>query len=164
MSAACVDAARTTYLLGGKYAPCSPPAPARAATMPSLVRAVNRGQAGAPDGVFQLDARKTACLMRLAEAGSRRVAALTEENYGRDHHPRCFSVWLAGGGVRPGIVHGTTDDYSYNITEDPVHVHDLNATIMHLLGVDHKKLTHRFQGRDYRLTDIHGHLIKKIMA
>ena len=89
---------------------------------------------------------------------------LTATNYGRDHHPRCFTVFLAGAGVKKGFSLGTTDDYGYNITEDPVHVHDLNATIMHLLGVDHKKLTYRFQGRDYRLTDIHGHLIKKIMA
>jgi hypothetical protein len=89
---------------------------------------------------------------------------LTATNYGRDHHPRCFSVFLAGAGIKKGYSLGATDDYCYNITEDPVHVHDLNATIMHLLGVDHKKLTYRFQGRDYRLTDIHGHLIKKIMA
>ena len=89
---------------------------------------------------------------------------LTATNYGRDHHPRCFSVFLAGAGIKKGFSLGATDDYCYNITEDPVHVHDLNATIMHLLGVDHKKLTYRFQGRDYRLTDIHGHLIKKIMA
>ena len=89
---------------------------------------------------------------------------LTATNYGRDHHPRCFSVFLAGAGIKKGYPLGATDDYCYNSTEDPVHVHDLNATIMHLLGVDHKKLTYRFQGRDYRLTDIHGHLIKKIMA
>ena len=89
---------------------------------------------------------------------------LTATNYGRDHHPRCFTVFLAGAGVKKGFSLGTTDDYCYNVTEDPVHVHDLNATIMHLLGVDHKKLTYRFQGRDYRLTDIHGHLVKKILA
>ena len=89
---------------------------------------------------------------------------LTATNYGRDHHPRCFTVFLAGAGVKKGFSLGATDDYGYNITEDPVHVHDLNATIMHLLGVDHKKLTYRFQGRDYRLTDIHGHLVKKMLA
>ena len=89
---------------------------------------------------------------------------LTATNYGRDHHPRCFTVFLAGAGIKKGVSLGATDDYCYNITEDPVHVHDLNATIMHLLGVDHKKLTYRFQGRDYRLTDIHGHLVKKILA
>jgi len=89
---------------------------------------------------------------------------LTATNYGRDHHPRCFTVFLAGAGVKKGFSLGATDDYCYNITEDPVHVHDLNATIMHLLGVDHKKLTHRFQGRDYRLTDIHGHVVKLILS
>ena len=89
---------------------------------------------------------------------------LTATNYGRDHHPRCFTVFLAGAGVKKGFSLGATDGYCYNITEDPVHVHDLNATIMHLLGVDHKKLTHRFQGRDYRLTDIHGHVVKPILS
>ena len=89
---------------------------------------------------------------------------LTATNYGRDHHPRCFTVFLAGAGIKKGFSLGETDHYCYNITKDPVHVHDLNATIMHLLGVDHKKLTYRFQGRDYRLTDIHGHLVKKILA
>ena len=89
---------------------------------------------------------------------------LTATNYGRDHHPRCFTVFLAGAGVRKGFSLGATDDYGYNITEDPVHVHDLNATIMHLLGVDHKKLTYKFQGRDYRLTDVHGKIVKPILA
>ena len=89
---------------------------------------------------------------------------LTATNYGRDHHPRCFSVFLAGAGVKKGFSLGTTDDFCYNINEDPVHVHDLNATIMHLLGVDHKKLTYPFQGRDFRLTDIHGHVVKKILS
>ena len=90
--------------------------------------------------------------------------ALTETNYGRDHHPRCFTVLLAGAGIKPGMTLGETDDYCYNIVSDPVHVHDLNATILHLLGVDHKKLTYRFQGRDFRLTDIHGDPVKKILA
>ncbi len=89
---------------------------------------------------------------------------LTEANYGRDHHPRCFTVWMAGGGVKPGLTYGATDDYSYNITENPVSVHDLHATILHLLGVDHKKLTYKFQGRYYRLTDVHGNLVKPLLA
>ncbi|BCX48137.1 sulfatase [Haloferula helveola] len=89
---------------------------------------------------------------------------LTRENYGRDHHPRCFTMWLAGAGVRKGVTIGSTDDYSYNIVEDPVHVHDLNATILHLLGVDHEKLVFKYQGRQYRLTDVHGHLVRKAMA
>ncbi|HYR58096.1 MAG TPA: DUF1501 domain-containing protein, partial [Chthoniobacteraceae bacterium] len=84
--------------------------------------------------------------------------------YGRDHHPRCFSVWLAGGGIKPGAQFGETDDYCYNIVRDPVHVHDLNATILRCLGIDHEKLTYRFQGRDFRLTDVHGKVVTGIMA
>ena len=89
---------------------------------------------------------------------------LSPENYGRDHHPRCFSVWLAGGGIKPGLSYGETDDYSYNITENPVHVHDLNATLLHCLGIDHTKLTYRYQGRDFRLTDVHGTVVKDLLA
>jgi uncharacterized protein (DUF1501 family) len=89
---------------------------------------------------------------------------LTATNYGRDHHPRCFSMWLAGGGVKSGFSFGETDDYSYNVIKDPVSVHDLHATIMHLLGIDHKKLTFKFQGRHYRLTDVHGKVVKPILA
>ena len=88
---------------------------------------------------------------------------LTEDNYGRDHHPRCFTVWLAGGGIKPGLTIGETDDFSYNIVRDPVHVHDLNATILHCLGIEHQKLTYRFQGRDFRLTDVHGDVIEQIL-
>lgn len=90
--------------------------------------------------------------------------ALSADNYGRDHHPRCFTTLVTGAGVRKGHVIGQTDDYCYNITEEPVHVHDLNATIMHLLGIDHTRLTYRFQGRDYRLTDIHGNLVRSMLA
>ncbi len=89
---------------------------------------------------------------------------LSETNYGRDHHPRNFPVWLAGGGVKGGITHGETDDFSYNIVRDPVHVHDLNATVLHQLGIDHEKLTYRFQGRDFRLTDVHGKIVREILA
>jgi len=89
---------------------------------------------------------------------------LTAADYGRDHHPRCFSVWLAGGGVKPGTTHGETDDFSYNVAKDPVHVHDLNATLLHCLGLDHTKLTYRHQGRDYRLTDVHGTVVKALLA
>jgi uncharacterized protein (DUF1501 family) len=87
-----------------------------------------------------------------------------QSDYGRDHHGRCFSVWLAGGGIRGGTVLGQTDDYAYNIVSDPVHVHDLNATILYCLGMDHQRLTYRFQGRDYRLTDIHGQVIHSILS
>jgi hypothetical protein len=90
--------------------------------------------------------------------------AITETSYGRDHHPRCFTMLLAGAGVKKGLTYGATDDFCYNITENPVHVHDLNTTIMHLMGVDHKRLTYRYQGRDFRLTDIHGELVKGILA
>ena len=89
---------------------------------------------------------------------------LTAEDYGRDHHPRCFTIWLAGGGVKPGYTHGETDDFSYNITRDPVHVHDLHATILHLLGIDHTRLTFKFQGRHYRLTDVHGNVVQPLLA
>ena len=89
---------------------------------------------------------------------------LTADDYGRDHHPRCFTVWLAGGGVRPGLTYGETDDFCYNITKDPVHVHDLHATILHCLGIDHTKLTYKYQGRHFRLTDVHGVVRKEILA
>jgi hypothetical protein len=83
---------------------------------------------------------------------------------GRDHHPRCFTMWMAGGGVKAGHTHGATDDYSYNVARDPVSVHDLQATIMHLLGIDHTRLTYRFQGRDFRLTDVHGSVVNGVLA
>ncbi len=89
---------------------------------------------------------------------------LTAETYGRDHHPRCFSIWLAGGGIRGGVTHGATDDYSYNIAEAPVSVHDLHATLLHLMGVDHRKLTFKYQGRHFRLTDVHGEVVREILA
>ncbi len=89
---------------------------------------------------------------------------LTASDYGRDHHPRCFTVWLAGGGVKPGVSIGETDDFSYNITRDPVHAHDLNATILHCLGIDHTRLTFKFQGRYFRLTDVEGNVVKQILA
>jgi hypothetical protein len=89
---------------------------------------------------------------------------IEKENYGRDHHGRNYAVWMAGGGIKPGISYGETDDFCYNITENPVHIHDLNATVMHCLGINHEQLTYRFQGRDFRLTDIHGEVVKGILA
>jgi hypothetical protein len=89
---------------------------------------------------------------------------LTATSYGRDHHPRCFAIWMAGGGIRRGLSIGKTDDYSYNILEDPVHVHDLQATILHCLGIDHLRLTYKFQGRYFRLTDVAGSVVKKVLA
>ncbi|XZE22327.1 DUF1501 domain-containing protein [Pirellulaceae bacterium SH449] len=87
-----------------------------------------------------------------------------QDDYGRDHHGRCFSMWMAGGGIRPGAVVGETDDYGYNIVSDPIHIHDLHATLLHCLGFDHERLTYRFQGRDFRLTDVHGRVVEKLLA
>ena len=89
---------------------------------------------------------------------------LSETNYGRDHHPRCFTMWMAGGGIKPGTTHGQTDDYCYNVVEDPVHVYDLQATALHCLGVDHKRLTFKYQGRHFRLTDVHGEVVEPLLA
>ena len=89
---------------------------------------------------------------------------LTETNYGRDHHPRCFTVWLAGGGVKAGFTYGATDDFAYNVTESPVHVHDFHATLLHLLGIDHERLTYLHQGRRFRLTDVHGQVVRALLT
>jgi hypothetical protein len=89
---------------------------------------------------------------------------LGKTDYGRDHHPRCFSGWMAGAGIKAGTVYGATDEFGYNVVENPVHVHDLNATLMHLMGIDHERLTYRYQGRDFRLTDVHGTVVKGILA
>jgi hypothetical protein len=89
---------------------------------------------------------------------------LTDNNYGRDHHPRCFTMWIAGAGTKRGFTLGETDDYSYNVVSDPVPVHDLQATILHCLGIDHKRLTFKFQGRHFRLTDVQGEVVSKIFA
>ena len=89
---------------------------------------------------------------------------LTDTDYGRDHHPRCFTIWAAGGGIREGQVIGKTDDFSYNIEEDPIHIHDLNATLLHCLGIQHTRLTYKYQGRHHRLTDVHGNLVEKMLA
>jgi hypothetical protein len=89
---------------------------------------------------------------------------LTSDNYGRDHHGRCFTMWTAGGGVKPGLSYGETDDFGYNTAKSPVHIHDLNATIMNQLGIDHKRLTYKYQGRDFRLTDVGGEVVKDILT
>jgi hypothetical protein len=89
---------------------------------------------------------------------------LESNNYGRDHHGRCFTMWLAGGGIKPGITYGATDDFSYNVVDNPVHVHDLNATLLQCLGIDHRKLTFKFKGRQYRLTDVHGSVVENVLA
>lgn len=89
---------------------------------------------------------------------------LTKDNYGRDHHPRCFTIWMAGAGIKKGMVYGETDEFGYNIAKDPVHVHDFQATVLHLLGMDHEKLTFKHQGRRYRLTDVHGKVVKPLLS
>jgi hypothetical protein len=83
---------------------------------------------------------------------------------GRDHHPQAFTMWLAGGGIKPGLTYGKTDDLGFNVVENAIHVHDLQATILHLLGLDHERLTYRYAGRDFRLTDVHGQVVKDILA
>lgn len=88
---------------------------------------------------------------------------LTKDDYGRDHHPRCFTVWMAGGGIKRGFSLGATDEYGYNVVERPVHVHDLQATILHVLGIDHTRLTFKFQGRHFRLTDVHGSVVREVL-
>jgi hypothetical protein len=87
-----------------------------------------------------------------------------QDDYGRDHHGRCYSMWMAGGGFQPGALVGQTDDYGYNIVEDPIHIHDFQATLLHCLGFDHERLTYRYQGRDFRLTDVHGQVVQKLLA
>ena len=89
---------------------------------------------------------------------------LTDTNYGRDHHPKAFTMWMAGAGVKPGFSYGETDDFSYNVVKDPIHVHDFHATLLHLFGIDHERLTFKHQGRRYRLTDVHGHVVKDLLA
>lgn len=90
--------------------------------------------------------------------------SIEPNNYGRDHHGRCYSIWMAGGGIKPGITYGQTDDFCYNVVENPVYIHDINATLLHTLGINHERLVYKFQGRDFRLTDIHGEIVKGILA
>jgi uncharacterized protein (DUF1501 family) len=89
---------------------------------------------------------------------------LGADNQGRDHHPYGFTMWMAGGGIKPGYTHGATDEFGFHAVEDKVHVHDFQATLLHLLGIDHERLTYRFQGRRFRLTDVHGHVVQDILA
>ena len=92
------------------------------------------------------------------------ASAALGRSQGRDHHPQAFSMWFAGGGIKPGVTIGKTDEFGFNVIEDGVHVHDVQATILHLLGLQHEKLTYRYQGRDFRLTDVHGHVVDKLLA
>ena len=134
--------------------------------LPKLAREVDQPCAGLITDLKQRGMLEDTLVICGGEFGRTAYSqgVLTKETYGRDHHPRCFSMWMAGGGVKPGIVHGATDDFGYNITENPVHVHDLHATILHLMGIDHTKLTHFHQGRHFRLTDVAGKVINGILA
>jgi len=132
----------------------------------SMCKDVDQGAAALIKDLKQRDMLKDTLVVWGGEFG-RTVycqGGLTKKNYGRDHHPRNYCVWVAGGGIQGGITYGQTDDFSYNVTENPVHIHDLNATLLHQLGIDHKKLTYRFQGRDFRLTDIHGKVVHDLLA
>ncbi len=134
--------------------------------LPKLTKEVDQGCAGLITDLKQRGMLEDTLVICGGEFGRTAYSqgTLTKEVYGRDHHPRCFSMWMAGGGVKPGIVHGTTDEFGYNIAKDPVHVHDLHATILHLMGVDHTRLTYFHQGRHFRLTDVHGKVVKNILA
>jgi hypothetical protein len=134
--------------------------------LPGKAKEVDQGAAALVKDLKQRGLLKDTIVIWGGEFGrtSYSQGEIKPESFGRDHHPRCFTIWAAGGGFKPGITHGATDDFGYNIAKDPVSVHDFHATLLHLLGVDHLKLTYRHEGRDYRLTDIHGELVKGILA
>ncbi|MCP4815147.1 MAG: DUF1501 domain-containing protein, partial [Planctomycetaceae bacterium] len=135
-----------------------------AKNLPPLAQQTDQGSAALIADLKQRDMLKDTLVIWGGEFGRTVYAQGNPAAFGRDHHPRCFSIWMAGGGVKPGLSFGKTDDYSYNIVEDPVHVHDFHATILHCLGIDHERLTYRFQGRNYRLTDVHGNVVQKILG
>ena len=132
--------------------------------LPNLCRETDQGSAALIAELKQRGMLEDTLVVWAGEFGRTVYAQGRPETFGRDHHPRCFSIWMAGGGVKPGISYGQTDDFCYNVVENPVHVHDFHATMLHCMGIDHEKLTHRFQGRDYRLTDVHGHVVKDILV
>jgi len=131
---------------------------------PGLCRQVDRGSAALVIDLERRGLLDDTLVIWGGEFGRTVYAQGNRKKFGRDHHPRCFTIWMAGGGVKRGHEHGETDDFCYNIVRDPVHVHDLNATILHLLGVDHERLTFKFQGRQYRLTDVHGRVVGDLLA
>ena len=132
--------------------------------LPTLARQTDQGSAALIADLKQRGMLDETLVIWGGEFGRTVYSQGNPKSFGRDHHPRCFSIWMAGGGIKPGITYGQTDDYCYNITENPVHVHDFHATILHCLGINHERLTYRFQGRDYRLTDVHGTVIKDILT
>jgi hypothetical protein len=131
--------------------------------LPEVTREVDRPTAALIKDLKRLDLLDSTLVIWGGEFG-RTPMGEAREATGRDHHIDAYTMWLAGGGVKPGYIHGATDEIGYNVTENAVHVHDLQATILHQMGLDHTKLTFRFQGRDYRLTDVHGHVVKEILA
>lgn len=132
--------------------------------LPGLARQTDQGSAALIADLKQRDMLDETLVIWGGEFGRTVYAQGNPQTFGRDHHPRCFSIWMAGGGIRGGMTYGKTDDYCYNVVENPVHVHDFHATILHCLGIDHERLTYRFQGRDYRLTDVHGRVVRDILA
>jgi hypothetical protein len=132
--------------------------------LPTLAKQTDQGSAALIADLKRRDMLDETLVIWGGEFGRTVYSQGNPKSFGRDHHPRCFSIWMAGGGVKPGISYGQTDDYCYNITQNPVHVHDFHATILHCLGIDHERLNYRFQGRDYRLTDVHGRVVKDILV
>ncbi|HBI32567.1 MAG TPA: sulfatase [Verrucomicrobiales bacterium] len=132
--------------------------------IPGKINTVDRASAALIRDLKQRGMLEETLVIWGGEFGRTAYAQTRSKAFGRDHHPRCFSIWMAGGGIKGGIVHGETDDFSYNVARDKVHVHDLQATILHLLGIDHEHLTFRFKGRDFRLTDVHGHVVHQLLA
>lgn len=132
--------------------------------LPTVAKETDQGSAALIADLKQRDMLDDTLVIWGGEFGRTVYSQGKPATFGRDHHPRCFSIWMAGGGIKPGFSFGQTDDFCYNIAENPVHVHDFHATILHCLGINHEKLTYRFQGRDYRLTDVHGNVVKEILA
>lgn len=132
--------------------------------LPTIAKETDQGSAALIKDLKQRGMLEDTLVIWAGEFGRTVYSQGNPSNFGRDHHPRCFSIWMAGGGVKAGYSHGETDDFCYNITRDPVHVHDFHATMLHCLGIDHQHLTYRFQGRDYRLTDVHGKVARGILA
>ncbi len=132
--------------------------------LPTIARETDQGSAALIADLKRRDMLDETLVIWGGEFGRTVYSQGNPTSFGRDHHPRCFSIWMAGGGIKPGTTYGQTDDYCYNVAADPVHVHDFHATILHCLGIDHEKLTYRFQGRDYRLTDVHGKVVRGILT
>ena len=132
--------------------------------LPSLARETDQGSAALIKDLKQRGMLEDTLVVWAGEFGRTVYSQGNPNTFGRDHHPRCFSIWMAGGGIKSGQTYGETDDFCYNITNNPVHVHDFHATMLHCLGIDHKRLTYRFQGRDYRLTDVHGNVVDGLLS